>query len=128
MDGEPVERDDRGGTRGYPRHAAGEPIEAPAWTPDFPWRTVEAPTPAGSSYEAGSLTRPVHDQPSFGRPTQDQAARVSAYERERENGDWRGGAHRRWSDGDEGAEAAEVVTPVVPAGRSAVDEDEQPVP
>jgi signal peptidase I len=43
---------------------------------------------ADTAYEAVPLTRPVHDQPAFGRPTLDQAARVSAYEQERASGVW----------------------------------------
>jgi signal peptidase I len=35
------------------------------------------PPPPDQGYRRSSLTRPVHDQPSFGRPSTDQEARVS---------------------------------------------------
>ena len=37
------------------------------------------------SYDSVPLTRPVHDQPAFGRPTSDLADRLSAYEQEKES-------------------------------------------
>jgi signal peptidase I len=62
-----------------------------------------------TTYEALSLTRPVHNQPAFGRPTYDQAARVSAYEQERESGTWTGSfGGRIWADGETGTPEVEA--------------------
>jgi signal peptidase I len=63
---------------------------------------------ADTVYEAVPLTRPVHNQPAFGRPTLDQAARLSAYEQERASGVWSTSFPGRiWSESDEAEESAE---------------------
>jgi signal peptidase I len=111
MDGEAVEREERDDTQEIPRYESdpASPLgsHSPGIRPLVPppgYRAVKIDPPAdppieqnGSRgrgytgrhvYGAVPLTRPVHDQPSFGRPTEDQAERISAYERERESGAW----------------------------------------
>src|SRR4051812_2200682 len=64
------------------RRTPAEAYPYPAAAPDEP-------------YEPPSLTRPVHHQPAFGRPTYDQEARRTAYEQERDSGSWSSAAAPR---------------------------------
>ncbi len=139
MDGEAVERDERGGTQDGPRHGAEPTDDDTGWSTGGWARTPG--TDVGrhdATYEAVPLTRPVHNQPAFGRPTYDQAARLSAYEQERDSGSW-SSAGRLWSD-DPAIEPAPPAPPPLPATRSGsgdrslvrvrrrVDEDETEIP
>jgi signal peptidase I len=111
MDGEAAGREERDGTQDNPRYesdpASPLPRRSPGTQPLSPppgYREMRADRTTDSSIEQNGspgrgyvgrhvygtvpLTRPVHDQPTFGRPTNDQAERLSTYEEERETGAW----------------------------------------
>src|SRR5262245_10165827 len=112
MDGEPVERDD---TQDSSRYGLGQAGDWSGWppagrplTPPPGYRPMhvegarareaaeKAAELGSSSMGSSSLTRRVHSQPAFGRPTSDQAERLSAYEQERDAGTLSSRFSRLW--------------------------------